>query len=113
MWISRERLTNALDQAGHLHTAPELIIEVLSSGKANENRDRQATLKLDSRRGARECWIVDWIQRLVEVYRRERAAPKLAATLYAQDALEPPLLPGFSCQVAKLFFAPPPSPGQK
>lgn len=39
--------------------------------------------------------------------RRERGALKLAATLYADDALESPMLPGFSCRVAKLFFTQP------
>jgi Uma2 family endonuclease len=107
VWINRERLMKTLDKAGHLHTAPELVVEVLLPGKANEERDRQAKLKLYSRRGVQEYWIVDWMQRLVEVYRRERAALKLAATLYAADALESPLLPGFSCLVSKLFFTQP------
>ena len=107
VWITRERLAKALDAAGHLNLAPELVIEVLSPGKANEERDRQAKLKLYSRRGVQEYWIVNWMQQLVEVHRREQAALKLATTLYAQDSLTSPLLPGFSCQVAKLFFTPP------
>ena len=107
VWVSRERLAKVVDTAGHLHAAPELVIEVLSPGKANEDRDRQAKLKLYSRRGVQEYWIVNWMQQVVEVHRREQGALKLAATLYAQDTLESPLLPGFSCQVAKLFFSPP------
>lgn len=113
VWVSLKRLENALDEAGHLRKAPELVVEVLSPGKANENRDRQAKLKLYSRRGVQEYWIVDWMQRLVEVYRREQAALKLTATLYAEDALHSPLLPSFSCQVAKLFFTLPSQPTQK
>ena len=113
VWISHERLNNALDQAGHLHAAPELVIEVLSPGKANEERDRQAKLKLYSRRGVHEYWIVNWMQRLVEVYRREQGALRQAATLYAEDALTSPLLPGFSCQVSKLFFKPSAPQGRK
>ena len=106
VWITRKRLAKALDAAGHLNVAPELVIEVLSPGKANEERDRQAKLKLYSRRGVHEYWIVSWMQQSVEVYRRENAALKPAETLYAKDMLTSPLLPGFSCQVAKLFFAP-------
>ncbi|HEX8722483.1 MAG TPA: Uma2 family endonuclease [Pyrinomonadaceae bacterium] len=109
VWVSRERLAGMLDRAGHLTKAPELVVEVLSPGKANERRDRVAKLALYSRRGVLEYWIVDWMQRLVEVYRRERGALKLAATLYADDALESPTLPGFSCQVSKLFFSRPPT----
>ena len=33
VWITRERLALATDRAGHLVTAPELVIEVLSPGK--------------------------------------------------------------------------------
>jgi Uma2 family endonuclease len=107
VWVGGERLAGMLDQAGHLTKAPELVVEVLSPGKANERRDRQAKLELYSRRGVSEYWIVDRMQRLVEVYRRERGALKLAATLSADDALESPTLPGFSCRVAKLFFTQP------
>jgi len=107
VWASRGRLADSLDQAGHFTRAPELVAEVLSPGKANEQRDREAKLTLYSRCGVSEYWIVDWMQRLVEVYRRERGALKHAATLHADDVLESPALPGFSCQVSKLFFSPP------
>ncbi len=36
IWISKGRLATSLDSAGHLHTAPELAIEVLSPGTINE-----------------------------------------------------------------------------
>ena len=109
VWVSRERLASAADEAGHLTRAPELVVEVLSPGRANEHRDRQAKLNLYSRRGVAEYWIVDWMQRLVEVYRRERGALQHAATLYDGDALESPTLPGFSCELAKLFLTRPSS----
>lgn len=105
VWISRERLMNSIDEAGHLRAAPELTIEVLSPGKTNEERDRQAKLKLYSRHGVQEYWIVDWIRQQVEVYRRKRGRLALDMTLLAQDELTSPLLPGFSCQVARLFFS--------
>jgi Uma2 family endonuclease len=106
VWASRERLAKCLDAAGHLTAAPELVVEVLSPGKANEERDRQAKLQLYSRRGVGEYWIVDWMVKRVEVYRRERAQLVLAATLYAPDELTSPLLAGFACRVADLFFPP-------
>ena len=103
VWISRERLAVTLDQTGHLHTAPELVVEVLSPGSANERRDREVKLKLYSRRGVNEYWIVDWQQRKVEVYRRQQMALHLLATLYAIATLTSPLLPGFACPVVTLF----------
>jgi Uma2 family endonuclease len=103
VWISNDRLSTALGADGKLHAAPELVIEVLSPGSANERRDREAKLKLYSQRGVSEYWIVDWRARSIEVYRREQAQLRLAATLYGADTLESPLLPGFACSVASLF----------
>jgi Uma2 family endonuclease len=103
IWISRERLTHALEEDGKLHDAPELAVEVLSPGKRNEERDKDAKLKLYSRRGVSEYWIVDWRKRTVAVYRREQALLRLVETLYEQDDLRSPLLPGFVCRVGDLF----------
>ncbi len=108
VWISHERLATALGEGGHLYTAPEIVIEVLSPGKANEQRDRQTKLKLYARREVQEYWIVDWMRQQVEVHRREQGTLALAATLYPQDALTSPLLPDFSCRVGTLFVELPP-----
>ncbi len=103
VWISRERLLGALRADGKLHDAPELAIEILSPGGKNERRDREIKLKLYSRHGVLEYWVVDWRKRRIEVYRREQAVLELAATLYENDMLVSPLLPDFSCQVRELF----------
>ena len=103
VWVSNERLAALMDEAGHLTGAPELAVEVLSPGVENERRDREAKLKLYESRGVREYWIVDWRLQQIEVYRRERAMLHLVVTLFAEDVLTSPLLPGFSCPVARLF----------
>ena len=105
IWISKGLYAKAVDPAGHLTLAPELVIEVLSPGKPNEDRDRRAKLKLYSRRGVLEYWIVSWMMQFIEVYRREKAQLLLVNTLYAEDTLDSLLLPGFSCQVSHLFFS--------
>ena len=109
VWISYERLAaRALDNAGHLRVCPELVVEVLSPGSRNEQRDRETKLSLYSRRGASEYWIIDWMRRGVTVYRRENTALQLVATLRdSEDLTSPALLPGFACRVAGLFFLPP------
>ncbi|MER3435840.1 MAG: hypothetical protein C4288_21275 [Leptolyngbya sp. ERB_1_1] len=103
VWISRERLAAGLDQAGHLIIAPELIVEVLSSGAENARRDRELKLRLYSVRGVREYWIIDWQAQQVEVYRRESAALTLIATLFPGDEITSPILPGFKMSIASLF----------
>ncbi|NJM72303.1 MAG: Uma2 family endonuclease [Scytonema sp. RU_4_4] len=103
VWASNERLAVLLDEAGHLTGAPELVVEVLSSGVENERRDREAKLKLYASRGVQEYWIADWRLQQVEVYRRENATLRLMVTLLANDELSSPLLPGFVCSVERFF----------
>jgi len=96
-------IATALGKDGKLHTSPELVIEVLSPGAVNERRDREAKLKLYSRRGVDEYWILDWLRRRVEVFRRKNAQLELIATLAEADTLTTPLLPAFACAVTGLF----------
>lgn len=103
VWISRSRLQTALQEDGKLHSAPELVIEVLSPGSRNAIRDRQTKLKLYSRRGVQEYWIVDWQQQQVEVYRRHQSSLELVSTLLGEDVVNSPLLPGFSCPIQRLW----------
>ncbi|MCC5666546.1 Uma2 family endonuclease [Nostoc sp. CHAB 5784] len=103
VWVSRERLAQIEDDAGHLTGAPELVVEVLSPGKQNEFRDKEAKLKLYSVQGVREYWIVDRFTKQVEVYRREKAQLVLVATLLGDDEITSPVLPGFCCFIG-LFF---------
>jgi Uma2 family endonuclease len=103
VWISHERLAAALWTDQKLHLAPELVIEVLSPGRSNAQRDRQAKLGLYGRRGVDEYWIVDWERRQVEVYRRSDTTLRALATLHEGDLLESPLLPGFSLPLSDLF----------
>jgi Uma2 family endonuclease len=102
-WVSRERRATALHADGKLHAAPELVVEVLSPGVINERRDREFKLRLYSRRGVEEYWVVSWQEHRIEIYRREKAMLKLEKTLYENDLLQSPLLPGFSCQVSEVF----------
>jgi len=103
VWVRRDRLRAAMDQAGHLRAAPELVIEVLSAGSENEQRDRELKLKLYSRRGVLEYWIVDWRLRQIDVFRRVDLALELAATLLETDTLTSPILPGFALSLTELF----------
>ena len=103
VWASKERFSAAFEADGKVHAALELIVEVLSPGRANTQRDREVKLNLYSRRGVREYWIMDWERKQVEVYRRVEAALHLAATLQEWDSLTSLLLPGFECSVASLF----------
>jgi Uma2 family endonuclease len=103
VWISNERLRASFQADGKFHDAPELVIEVLSPGKVNERRDREAKLKLYSRRGVSEYWIVSWQTCTVDIYRSDQNELRMVSSVGGQDTLQSPLLPGFSCTVATLF----------
>lgn len=103
VWISRERLANGINEAGHLIVAPELIVEVLSPGELNEQRDKEVKLKLYSLHGVQEYWIVNWQLRNLEIYRRSDVQLQLIATLLEGDTLTSPLLPGFSTSITQIF----------
>ncbi len=103
IWISNERLQTALHKDGKLHSAPELVVEVLSPGADNERRDREVKLKLYSRRNVKEYWVINWQERTIEIYRRENAVLTLDRTLAESDVLQSALFPGFSCKVGQLF----------
>lgn len=104
VWVTRERFLLITDSSGHFNAAPELVVEVLSPGRANEFRDRQAKLDLYDRRGVLEYWILSWQLRQVDVYRRQGPALRLTVTLEDGDTLTSPLLPGFATPVDRLFF---------
>lgn len=111
VWTSTARLREILGEDGHLHGPPELVVEVLSPGSTNERRDREAKLKLYSRRGVDEYWIVDWRAREIEVYRRAESGEPgqlldLAERLSGDGALTSPLLPGFAVPVSNVFADP-------
>jgi len=105
VWASKARIENGIDEAGHFVVAPELMVEVLSSGAKNHERDKKFKLKQYSLHGVQEYWIVNWRLKEVEVYRRENASLQKMSTLGVNDKLTSPLLPGFDCAISSLFFS--------
>lgn len=103
VWISREKLEACEDEAGHFTAAPELVVEVLSKMPQDISRDRQIKLKLYSRVGVQEYWIIDWRQKTVEIYRRSQVRLMLVCTLFAEDELTSPLFTDLQIKVANLF----------
>ena len=103
VWASKERIENGIDDAGHFVVAPELIVEILSAGTTNHERDKKFKLKLYSLHGVQEYWIVNWRLKEIEVYRRENTNLQKVSTLGVDDKLVSPLLPGFNCAVSGLF----------
>ena len=103
IWMSKERGAKAAHPDGKYHAAPELVVEILSPGPSNERRDREAKLQLYAHQGVLEYWIVSWIERRLDIYRRDGATLTFHSTLTKDGLIQSPYLPGFSCQFSQFF----------
>jgi Uma2 family endonuclease len=65
LWVSPDN-TSVADDGKRLRGAPDLVIEVLSPGTAQQ--DKTTKFKLYEQSGVREYWIVDPVYRLVDVW---------------------------------------------
>ncbi len=86
-----------------MYIAPEIAIEILSPGSANERRDRDLKRKLYAREGVEEYWIVDWRARQIAIYRRAGDTLEQTLILTDSDEITSPLLPGFAFPVRDLW----------
>jgi len=102
-WVSKPRMRVVLGRDGKLHGAPDLMIEVLSPGKANSERDREKKVELYSRYAVQEYWVADWDAITLGIYRQKQGVLQLVQTLKSGDKLASPLLPGFACIIDRFF----------
>jgi Uma2 family endonuclease len=103
VWISQARLVQALGPDGKLHALPELVVEILSPGKQDIQRDRESKPIVYARQGVQEYWIVDWVARTFEIYQLQVTMFVLTTTFHLGDTLTSPLLPGFALPLAQVF----------
>ena len=82
---------------------PALVIEILSPGPANIQRDRLTKLQLYNKHGVSEYWIVDPANMILDRYVRRETSLVLLETLEDDDILSTTTLPGFSCKVSEIF----------
>jgi len=82
---------------------PALVIEILSPGPANIQRDRLTKLHLYDKHGVPEYWIVDPPNLTLERYVRRGTSLVLLETLENDDILSTTTLPGFFCKVSEIF----------
>jgi Uma2 family endonuclease len=88
---------------GKFIAAPELIIEIVSMGKKDIERDRVHKRKLYGDFGVREYWVVEGFFNTIEVYRLEVNEQKLVKRFELHESIETPLLTDFSLKLADIF----------
>ena len=79
------------------------MIEILSPGKENRDRDLLVKRQLYAKYGISEYWVVDRENRLVEVYRLRGARLESVASLREGDQVTTPLLPDLRLDVTAIF----------
>jgi Uma2 family endonuclease len=91
--VTGEKFTGAVD----------LVVEILSPGTQNRERDLSAKRQLYGKYGVKEHWIVDSENREVIVLRLQRETLEEIARLRGDDELTSPLLSGFQMKVGTIF----------
>jgi Uma2 family endonuclease len=102
VYISHERLKLFLIDE-KIQGAPELVIEILSPGKKNFERDRKTKLKLYSRYPVEEYWIVNPMRNQIEVFRSTPHGLRPVEVLNEQDNLISPIFPDFALALRDIF----------
>jgi len=102
IFISYQRIKQFLIN-DKIKGAPELVIEVLSPGRSNIERDRKTKLNLYSRYPVEEYWIVNPMRKQIEVFRLTAHGLRPAEIFNEQDVLISPLFPDFSLSLTELF----------
>lgn len=88
---------------GKFNAAPELVIEILSYGKKDIERDRVHKRELYGRYGVKEYWVVDGFFNTIEVYRLEEKGLERIKRFEIHEIIETPVLPGFELKLADIF----------
>jgi Uma2 family endonuclease len=83
--------------------APDLVIEILSPGKQNRERDLLIKRQLYSRYGVEEYWIVDPENRSIEIYRLLEQSLARVSAARDDETLKSAILPGLELEVQSIF----------
>ncbi len=94
------RKSTIVEQDGYIHSAPQLVVEVLSPG--NTRRERERKLADYASLGVPEMWVVSPEARTGEVVYLESGFVRSAQAL-TQGVLEPKQFPGVQIQIAEIW----------
>lgn len=104
IYISHERLEEILDEeSGKFHGAPEIVIEILSPGRANARRDLQIKRELYEIYQVPEYWVVDPFEKAISVFRFEKGQLKKTGLFRENEILTTETMPSFEINISGLF----------
>jgi Uma2 family endonuclease len=83
--------------------APDLVLEIMSPGKENRDRDLLVKRQLYGKYGVREYWVIDTEERYVLIYRLRGQSLDEVATIRDNGEITTSILPGFHIKVSAIF----------
>jgi Uma2 family endonuclease len=93
--------SNVVEQDGYIHSAPELVVEVLSP--ANTRSERAAKLQDYESLGVSEVWVVSPEAQTVEVLRLNTDGRLATTALLREGQLKPARFPEASVDIAAIW----------
>ncbi len=99
IFIAKERLSIIGEKK--IEGAPDLVIEILSP--ANAYYDLRTKKDVYEQSGVREYWIVDPIQKSIEIYVNKESRFELAASRRTEGEISSAVLQGFGVSLERLF----------
>jgi Uma2 family endonuclease len=88
---------------GKFTAAPEMLIEILSYGKKDIERDRVHKREFYGKYGVKEYWVADGLFNTIEVYRLEEAGLERVKRFEIYETIKTPILPDYSLKLADIF----------
>jgi Uma2 family endonuclease len=102
VFVRNERWTSVI-RDNKFSAAPDLVVEILSPGKENRNRDLLVKRQLYGQYGVSEYWTVDAENRMVDTYRLENDHLVPIKTFRDIEHVTTELLPGLQLSVSSLL----------
>lgn len=104
IYISHEKIEELLnEESGKFYGSPEIVIEILSPGKANARRDLQVKRELYEIYKVPEYWVINPFEKEINVFQRESGKLKQMKTFTENENLTTINLPKFKLQLKELF----------
>ena len=103
-----EDVLNAPENEAHFSLAPDWICEVLSP--STERIDRGRKLRIYAEAGVAHAWLVNPLERTLEVLRLRDGAWTIVAVCGDSDRVRVEPFEAIEMELARLWAGPPPSP---
>ncbi len=104
IYVSHEKIEEILDEeSGKFYGSPEIVIEILSPGRANARRDLQIKRELYEIYEVPEYWVIDPFEKEMNVFQRESGKLKQTKIFTENENLTTENLPKFKLKLKELF----------